>query len=145
MGAVLEEMFFVTPMEEGAPPEAGGPGPVAARVEFEGSPSGSLTVAIAPEAARSIAADFLAEDADSLAPRQVEDVVRELANMLCGSALSRMDREQVFRLQAPVMVAAGWEEEVPGDASHSLDVGTGRLRACFHFDAPCSTENAPKF
>lgn len=127
---VLEKMFFTGGLE--APPEETAPDEVAVRVEFEGSPPGKLELAISRPAARAIAADFLAEDEAELTEAEAEEVVCELANMICGAMLSRVEGEALFRLAAPRILA---EEE--GDAGpdtqgvsarHETGLGNGRLR-----------------
>src|SRR5271165_6215349 len=87
---VLEKMFFVRSLGELAGPASG---PVtAAHLTFEGDPPGSLTLRMTPAAARSVAADFLGEEEAELSPKQIGEVVCELANMICGSVLSRVER-----------------------------------------------------
>ena len=60
---------------------------------------------LAHPAASAIAADFLREDAESLTSRQSTDVTLELANMICGAVLSRIESSATFRLGAPHVVA----------------------------------------
>jgi CheY-specific phosphatase CheX len=130
---VLEKMFFVEPVEE-PPVEAASPdGEMAVQLAFEGLPSGLLTLRVTSAAARQIAADFLGEDDSGLSPAKVEEVVRELANMICGSVLSRVESSATFRLAPPRLLAAG---EVPkrqeaGDrrAVHAVAMGCGTLTA----------------
>ena len=56
---------------------------------------------LARAAANAIAADFLGEDAESLTAQQSTDVTLELANMICGAVLSRIESSATFRLGAP--------------------------------------------
>jgi CheY-specific phosphatase CheX len=101
---VLEKMFFA---------ESGDPGPiartpeelVAAQVDFEGSPSGCLRLRIGLQAARQMAGDFLGVEPSELADGAAVEVVGELANMICGSVLSRMESETIFRLAKPLAVS----------------------------------------
>ena len=89
---------------------------VAAWLRFEGDPSGSLTLRVGMAAARSIAADFLGEEAAMLSDVQVEEVICELANMICGSVLSRVESTATFRLDSPTVISP--LEEAPEDASN---------------------------
>jgi chemotaxis protein CheY-P-specific phosphatase CheC len=70
-----------------------------ASVRFEGHPSGALSIAMDARLARGIAEDFLG--VQDIAFQQVEDVVRELANITCGAVLSRIESECTFRLDSP--------------------------------------------
>jgi CheY-specific phosphatase CheX len=130
---VLERMFFVEPVEE-PPGEAGSPdGELAVRVAFEGRPSGTLTLRVATAAACQIAADFLGEDVSELPPARVEEVVCELANMICGSVLSRVESSTAFRLASPRLLPAEerphCQEATDRRAVHAVAIGSGTLTA----------------
>jgi len=98
---VLETMFFELLSEE---PRIDVP-PVGtldmARVDFEGSARGHLTVAAAPSLSESLAAAFLAIDEQGAQADNIEFVLGELANMLCGSSLGRFQPDGAFRLSTP--------------------------------------------
>ena len=121
----LDAMFFTScigdPDPEGAPPG------MAAQVPFEGSRPGRLTVRMTARAARSIAANFLGEDEDAVSDRQIGDVLCELANMICGFVLSRVEGAAELRLGAPRIVEPG----VPPAAAivHAVETGCGVLEA----------------
>jgi CheY-specific phosphatase CheX len=101
---VLEKMFFIEPIT-GLPPDAASQGPaVVVALEFDGDPSGVFRMSLARAAAALIAADFLGEDAGSLAGPQVDEVAKELANMICGAVLSRIESSVTFRLSAPHII-----------------------------------------
>jgi CheY-specific phosphatase CheX len=123
---VLEKMFFTCVYGPAADSEteAG----FAARLGFDGRPSGSLTIAISQTAAATLAANFLAaEPDDPISSAQVGGVVCELANMICGSLLSRVESGGHFRLSSPNLLApdAGLPAGAHGQA---LDLGDGTLR-----------------
>ena len=97
---VLETMFFVQgegPVVPGRPAEE----LIAAQVEFEGTPPGTLCLRISRRAAHAMAADFLGEDLGELPPARTLEVISELANMICGSVLSRVESQTTFRLSTP--------------------------------------------
>ena len=128
---VLEKMFFAeaAPMDaETGPPEE----LVAARVDFEGSPSGRLNLRITVPAARALAADFLGEEASDLSPDATAEVIGELANMICGSLLSRVESDTAFRLSAPVVAfeTGPLVRESDGPASRLAALESGALRVC---------------
>jgi CheY-specific phosphatase CheX len=99
---VLETMFFELPLGEpemmDQPPEQ----PVAATAEFNGDLRGSLSVASEPWAARRLAANFLGrEDESTITETEVRLVTCELANMVCGNALSRIEPHGRFQISTP--------------------------------------------
>jgi hypothetical protein len=138
MDSVLEQMFFVTELAETDPAADPPPEQLRARVRFEGDPSGWIDVEVESAAATAMAADFLAEDAADLSSGQVEDVVLELSNMLCGAALSRLEPGALIRLFAPQILAPDPASH-PAVAARSVSVGTGVVTASVHFESPCPT------
>jgi CheY-specific phosphatase CheX len=100
---------------------------------FEGLPSGTLTLRVSSAAARQIAADFLGEDACGLSFAKVEEVARELANMICGSVLSRVESTATFRLHPPrLLLPAERRDRQPAAACravHAVAIGSGTLTA----------------
>lgn len=98
---VLETMFFelpLGPVREGEPPAGG----AEAHVEFEGTFRGQIEVRLDVPAAGRLTASFLGrEDERTVTAPESELVLLELANMLCGAALSRIHPQGHFRLGAP--------------------------------------------
>lgn len=98
---VLETMFFELPVDlvrEAEPPGAG----LASQVEFSGTRNGRLEVDVEPGAARRLSASFLGrEDEQTVTEPEVNLVLLELANMLCGNALSRIEPLGGFQIGAP--------------------------------------------
>jgi hypothetical protein len=90
---------------------------------------------VAGGAARSVAADFLGEEEPALSEQQIGEVVCELANMICGSVLSRVESAITFQLATPRIVAA--ESAIEGRVS--LGLGTAPSSAA---DAEHSTVHA---
>ena len=151
-------MFFVRSLGE-LPEPAAGPA-TAAHLTFEGDPPGSLTLLMTPAAARSIAADFLGEEEAELSSRQIGEVVCELANMICGSVLSRVERNTTFRLSAPRLMASGEEDEpAPGEpgvtdgvpaasgnaTTYAAEIGSGAITVIFNTETPAwSTPEKPE-
>ena len=121
--------------------EGGAPGVLRSRhwtrgYVSQGARSGEFRVAVAPAAARSVACNFLgAEDESEITETQVGDVICELANMICGSALSRLSGDLAFDLSHPELDAgdgdlAGW----PETAAHTFDLKDGWLTAAIRFE-----------
>jgi CheY-specific phosphatase CheX len=79
---------------------------LAARVTFRGELAAGTVGLILPRTlAALIVADILALDADELSEPQVEDAIKELANMICGRWLTLAFGERpVFPLETPQAV-----------------------------------------
>jgi CheY-specific phosphatase CheX len=120
---VLEKMFFIRafeePLEEG---ESSGCS-ITVYLAFEGDPPGSLTLRTTRAVGRSIAADFLGDDEAALSERQVEEVVCELANMICGAVLSRVESRAAFSLGSPQIQPAA--DSATAASGHACGAGSG--------------------
>jgi hypothetical protein len=141
---VLEKMFFVTPVEPAISPPGSAPGSAetVVRLRFEGRPSGVLDLRLTTSVARSIATDFLGEDAGPLSDQRIGEVVCEMANMICGSVLSRVEDGTVFRL-APALILAPAEDTRPEPAPaadgmlfHAVGIGEGSLTVVMNTERP---------
>jgi CheY-specific phosphatase CheX len=133
VGEVLESMFFLDTVGEAAEPAAEQDA-VTVHLTFEGDPPGGFEMRLARAAANAIAADFLGEDAESLTQQQSTDVTLELANMICGAVLSRIESSASFRLGTPHVVAdiaaRDTREQLPEEATrYTVETGSGTLTA----------------
>ncbi|HLI86247.1 MAG TPA: chemotaxis protein CheX [Bryobacteraceae bacterium] len=127
---VLEQMFFIQPVEEAVPqdpPQNGDASHLSVDVDFSGEPSGRLLLRISKPAARSIAADFLAEEEAVLSDQQVGEVICELANIICGSVLTRVESRTSFRLGSPRLLIQVPEPEMRPSAVRSLALWNGNI------------------
>jgi CheY-specific phosphatase CheX len=125
---VLEKMFFTEgegDPDTGRPPEE----LVCVRVDFAGAPTGTMVLRITMEAARGMAADFLGEEACDVPPQRAREVACELANMICGSVLSRVESESTFQLSAPAAVVEVGDvcREYEGRVARHLALANGAL------------------
>jgi CheY-specific phosphatase CheX len=128
MFEVLEKMFFIE-AGDGGPASDAAPG-MLVKVAFDGDPPGVFRMSLARAAAAHIAADFLGEDADSLNANQIDEVAKELANMICGAVLSRIESRATFRLSAPALVAGCAADCVISQGTLcAVDTGSGILTA----------------
>jgi CheY-specific phosphatase CheX len=129
---VLETMFFTSVLDTctGSRVPAGTPA-MSSRLTFRGDPSGVFEIGITEGAARSLAANFLGEEEQELSETRAGDVVCELANMLCGSVLSRIGENFTFELSHPEIV--GSELETP-DTSLCFELPEGHLAVAIRFD-----------
>lgn len=125
---VLETMFFTSLVEEGMPGDSAATEPVttpsvSSSLNFRGTPSGVFQVDLALPAAQSLAANFVGDE-EPLSETKVGEVVCELANMLCGSVLSRVGSESSFDLSHPELVSRLTEG---ASARRSFDLPEGTL------------------
>ena len=135
---VLERMFFIQSLEE--LDDLGDEPQIAAQVTFEGTPSGWLALSMATAAARSVAADFLGSGEGQLSEAQTGEVICELANMICGSVLSRVESTSTFHLRKPGLLPRPWSSSRwPGDpgetafaVTYAAEMGNGRIRVIFN-------------
>jgi CheY-specific phosphatase CheX len=136
---VLESMFFLEAVGEAAepPPEAE---TVTAHLSFEGEPPGYFHMRLARSAASAIAADFLGEDSESLTPQQSTEVTLELANMICGAVLSRIESSASFRLGTPQIATGDPVGQGPVEETrYTVETGSGRLTVAIWMETrPCS-------
>jgi CheY-specific phosphatase CheX len=150
-GDVLEQMFFAGCLGELPADQIGDPA-IAVRMAFDGERRGVLALRISTAAARTLASDFLGADTeDGPDEAQVREVVKELANMICGHALSTLERSPL-RLAAPrivpaddfVLPTAGLPTDVLPTADlltaggyRSFDLGNGGLTVALTFGEDC--------
>jgi CheY-specific phosphatase CheX len=98
---VLESMFFTSRAEDGVPSENSHGPWISARLWFRGNPPGRFGIRTPLETGRKLSANFLGLEEDEIEESQIGEVVRELANMLCGSVLSLLERDSRFELSGP--------------------------------------------
>jgi len=98
----LETMFFSVPDVVSAAPRRPAGDLIAATLAFHGSHHGQLGLLVSEPLARTFAANFFGCDEDSeIASGHVTGVIAELANMICGAALTRRESSGAFDLSAP--------------------------------------------
>lgn len=124
---VLERMFFLelAPLADAPTPRD----PITAEVTFAGDPPGRFSLTMEREAARMAAADFLGADPEEIVSHQQDEVVCELANMICGSVLSQIESDVTFRLEQPVVADAREAVRPPAGATFDASIRGGTLHA----------------
>lgn len=123
---VLGMMFFTDVVDDQKLPVILGDQPLTVRVGFAGETSGVLHVRVPAETAGALALNFLgAEPGEPLSEQQIDEVVREFSNMLCGAFLSRHESEQVFELTSPEHVEHPGPE--PGEIRRGMELENGCL------------------
>ncbi len=132
---VLGMMFFTDVMNGnvvGDPPDK----PVTVKVEFQGSSSGMLHMSMPRETAEALTANFLGLLVGEVpSEEQMNDVVNELGNMVCGSFLSRHESEELFDLSKPEILAAAAELPAQVATVHrSLELDNGKMVLALSWD-----------
>jgi len=74
---------------------------ISALLQFHDALEGEFVLSAPVETARSLAASFMGLDPAAADRAQAEQIVCELANIICGSALSRLDPATELRLTPP--------------------------------------------
>ena len=140
---VLETMFFASIEESSADgathasTDRIGTDRIGAAVSFHGTCEGHLAVSLGRDAAQCLAASFFGDWGDGdcgdtgefAASEQCASVMAELANMVCGSMLSRLEKKAIFCLETPEALPVG--AEVGGWIEKDLVLENGLLRLAF--------------
>lgn len=143
---VLERMFFAETMGECSPPDGAenAPDEIAVGLTFQGEPSGCLLLRLTSGAAGQIAADFLGIDEPEVSQTQTTDVVRELANMICGSVLSRVENSATFQLGSPRIVQPSAEiAKSLAATTYCVQLPKGRLSVNIGTENPICLQLGP--
>ena len=102
---VLNVMFFTDIMEEGGECACEKPFPLQVRVTFTGDQCGEFRMEVDDLAAGSMAGSFLGTDpVDTPSGEEIDQVMGELGNMICGAFLSRYEKESLFSLSPPEVI-----------------------------------------
>ena len=131
---ILGTMFFSDVMEDCEDGVVAADS-LSASLSFHGPLSGDFQLHIDLPAARLLAASFLAEEEDALAPAQIEEAICELANMICGGVLTRLQPDALYSLSHPEVMRAG-NSILSHDGvmtNHTVCLDGGRLNAYLAF------------
>lgn len=132
---VLDTMCFEFPVAEaeaGAAPEEDA---VHASARFDGSLKGTLHVALEGEAPRRLAAAFLGLAEDEVGERETMQMASELANMLCGATMSRLEPHGRLRIATPEAARRRGTCEGACWLRFPLEAGRVAVSVCFEEEA----------
>jgi CheY-specific phosphatase CheX len=120
----FEELGFVFAMEEDENEALSNDESARVGVRFDGPFSGELVLRIEHEALSVIASNMLGEEGP-LEPELLQDVLGEIANVICGNALPEIaGRKTIFRLGSPEFQENIEIDEEPAARAHlGLDEG----------------------
>jgi CheY-specific phosphatase CheX len=130
---VLERMCSMTPAPNDGLSDERKKHLACMRVQFSGPFRGSLLMAAEDEAAELFAPAFLGVDGEELEPGTVGAVLAEMANMICGATVSRIEPDGLFSLSSP----APFSPLPPAEdcvVELGLDCGCGGLVVQLHIE-----------
>ncbi len=118
---VLEKMFYVflEPVEDECSDYD-----VGAAIQFSGAQKGELKILASEGLAKSMVQNLLGLEGEEITDEDIEDCIKEAANMICGNYLGRHDQTKVFDLS------------IPSFSRRPSEVAQGRnaCRLCFDSD-----------
>ena len=126
---VLESMCFLSLAGIVDEPVKAGDDAIVCRLEFYGESQGYFGLAASVNTAGVIAENFLGQPVDELSRIQIEEVLCELSNMICGSFLSRIRKDAIFDLTHPrctADTAQTFERFSENAVVQTLDLDDGR-------------------
>jgi len=127
---VLETMFFELPADDALPVEKPSEGANAGTVRFGGSLQGTLCVAVSSNCPRRLAAGFLGLEEEEIGDAEEQSMIVELANVLCGATMSRVEPAGRLRIGQPVLGAP--LENCPGPWLR-FPLESGSVEVTVHF------------
>jgi CheY-specific phosphatase CheX len=95
-----------------------------ADIRFNGGQSGSLSIYLPWELGEVMAQNFLGFEEDRVMEEQVNDMARELANMVCGNLFSTLDKMGIVFLDTP-------KSRMIGDLEKKGEISPGDMVAEF--------------
>ena len=127
---VLESMCFVGVLGPGT--ELPDENWLWTRLDFSGSGTGSFGISASQAAGKLIASNFLGQETAEVSLEQMEEVLCELSNMICGSFLSRYRPADLFDLSHPVRDPQGHTSSTA--ISQTLEIEEGSLHIWLELD-----------
>jgi hypothetical protein len=110
---VLETMFFELPAADLEVVEQPGSESCLIRAGFHGSADGAMQLAISCGICGRLAASFLGKEEDEVSCAERCSTARELANMLCGASLSRLQPHGRMSIETPESIEVPDRESGP--------------------------------
>lgn len=110
----LASMFFISADAVSANAARPSGALISSALTFRGSPCGRFEALVSVPLARALTANFLGlEDASSLASGQVEEIMGELTNIVCGAVLSELQASSNFDISTPIALEIATGDPAP--------------------------------
>jgi hypothetical protein len=106
---------------------------ISARVSFSGVPAGEMRLLLSANLAAVFAAAFLGIDESEVTGESSNQVICELANMVCGAILSRLHPDSLVALSAPELAPVDFDR--PGGVHQCFAIPEGTLAIDLSSDA----------
>ena len=97
---------------------------IGAVIQYSGAQKGELKILASEGLAKSMVQNLLGLKEEEITDKDIEDCIKEAANMICGNYLGRLDQTKVFDLTIPSFLRR------PGEAG----AGSNVCRLCFDSD-----------
>jgi CheY-specific phosphatase CheX len=133
---VLESMYFLSVLGSVDEPIETDASWIWVRLTFSGDGEGSFGLGCPSGTAWTIAGNFLGQTDEEITSEQVEEVICELSNMICGSFLGRFRNGSLFDLSHPACEANAVHPLAPASSSVSaqtLELDEGMLHVWLEF------------
>jgi CheY-specific phosphatase CheX len=110
---VVEQMFYVflEPVGDEYADYA-----MEAAIQFKGDLKGEMSVLVSDGLAKSMVQNLLGLETGQMTKEDIEDCVKEVANMICGNFLGRLDQTRTFALSVPSFSQPPRKAVTDGDA-----------------------------
>lgn len=122
---VFERMFYVflEPINDGCSDYA-----MESSIQFRGASKGNVRILVSEELAKIMVQNLLGLEKEEITEQNVEDCVKEAANMVCGNFLGKYDQTKVFDLSMPMFLRPpGLLDQERNLCTLSFDSESGRL------------------
>ena len=98
---VFERMYYVflEPLNDDCSDYAMG-----SAIKFDGPMQGELTLHFSEGLAKTMVHNLLGLETDGITEQDIDDCVKEAANMICGNFLAKLDQTKVFDLSIPIFI-----------------------------------------
>jgi CheY-specific phosphatase CheX len=87
-----------------------------AAIQFKGDLKGEMSVLVSDGLAKSMVQNLLGLETGQMTKEDIEDCVKEVANMICGNFLGRLDQTRTFALSVPSFSQPPRKAVTDGDA-----------------------------
>jgi len=139
---VLNVMFFSDVLEDADALPSPRPDTLQVYVKFDGDGAGEFQMEIDDSTAQSLAGSFLGAEAGTKPnTEEVQQVMGELGNMVCGAFLSRYERDGLFNLSSPTVERAS--AAMPSGVARSLQLLDGTMDLRINWSVPVNRQSLP--
>ena len=138
IGEVLESMCFLSVDSVSAEIYEGDDSRVSQRLTFRGPERGSFGILVPLATARIIASNLLGQEQSEVSEIQAAEAIGEVANMICGTLLSRLHSVRAFDLTSPERDAGSLDMTMLANAiSKTFVLDEGMMTAWIVVEPAC--------